>query len=283
MPDAIALGSGQVGCNMPQATVQALTAATIEIVCKVLAEAVTGGQIASLIAPLRPRADVPGETKWRRLFNAVAERQNSQKDGQPLLRLLSEVTQPVRFESTASFESTRATLNERLLLSGFRVTDAGKVARVTAATTLGEAQQRADRVRGELLRRDVHPTVLLFCRAELLERNYFHAVLEASKSVADKLRELSGLTSDGAELVDSACGLNAGPLVAFNPLASEWERSEHKGLPMLMKGPFGTYRNVTAHAPKVRWATSQQEALDMLTLTSMLHRRLDQARMRPAP
>ena len=34
--------------------------------------------------------------------------------------------------------------------------------------------------------------------------NGFHAVLEASKSVAEKLRQKSGLTSDGADLVDAA-------------------------------------------------------------------------------
>jgi hypothetical protein len=44
---------------------------------------------------------------------------------------------------------------------------------------------------------------------------------------------------------------------------------------MLMKGMFGTFRNPTAHAPKVLWATSRTDALDMLTLASMLHRRLD--------
>ena len=37
----------------------------------------------------------------------------------------------------------------------------------------------------------MHPDVLAFCRAELLQQNYFHAVLEASKSVADKLRSLA--------------------------------------------------------------------------------------------
>lgn len=49
---------------------------------------------------------------------------------------------------------------------------------------------------------------------------------------------------------------------------------------MLMKGLFSTFRNPTAHAPKVLWATSRQQALDMLTLASMLHRRLDEATLR---
>jgi hypothetical protein len=38
------------------------------------------------------------------------------------------------------------------------------------------------------------PDVLKFCREELVADNYFHAVLEAVKSIADKLRVRTGLT-----------------------------------------------------------------------------------------
>ena len=66
----------------------------------------------------------------------------------------------------------------------------------------------------------------------------------------------------------------------FNGLETDWERSEQTGLATLMKGIFSTFRNPTAHAPKVVWATSRADALDMLTLASMLHRRLDNATVR---
>ena len=105
-------------------------------------------------------------------------------------------------------------------------------------------------------------------------------MLEASKSVAEKLRDRSGLQGDGAGLVDAACGLSTGPRVAFNALNTEWDRSEHTGIATLMKGMFGTFRNPTAHAPRIAWARSRAEALDMLTLASMLHRRLDGASVR---
>ncbi len=42
------------------------------------------------------------------------------------------------------------------------------------------------------------------------QRNYFHAVLEASKSVADKLRAKTGKDGDGSALVDATCSLNYG-------------------------------------------------------------------------
>jgi hypothetical protein len=96
-------------------------------------------------------------------------------------------------------------VNERLLLSRFEIREDGKVVTVRAARTVGEAQQRADGLRAELARRDVHPDVLAFCRAGLLQQNHFHAVLEACKSVSDKLRTLAGETGDGTKLVDVLC------------------------------------------------------------------------------
>lgn len=253
------------------------SASTVEMVCRALAEAVTGSQIPHLISSLKV-PEPPSEernTKWKRLFNAVAAAQNRQRDGRPLLRLVGDVMQPVRFSYSEEFEAHRVAVNERLLLSGFQVRDDGKIARVKVAQTLAEAEQRADSLRAELARRQVHPDVLHFCRTELLQHNYFHAVLEACKSVAQKLRDLSGEEGDGAPLVDAACSMASGPVVAFNPLSNDWERSEQTGLAMLLKGMFGTFRNPSAHAPKVLWATSLPEALDMMTLASMLHRRLD--------
>jgi len=45
----------------------------------------------------------------------------------------------------------------------------------------------------------------------------------------------------------------------------------------LLKGMFGTFRNVAAHAPKISWPIKEEDALDLLTLASYLHRRLDDA------
>jgi uncharacterized protein (TIGR02391 family) len=258
------------------------SAPAAEQICRILGDAVTGSQIPNLIWPLKaPESPLDQRnTKWKRLFNAVATAQNRQQDGRPLLRLISEVVRPVRFSTPAEFAEYRRLLNERLLLSGFEVAEDGSLHRARAAATLSEAQQRADDIRAELSRRGVHPDVLAFCRAELMQQNYFHAVLEAAKSVADKLRTLTGVCGDGSPLVDATCSLSAGPRVVFNSLATDWERSEQTSIATLLKGLFSTSRNPTAHAPKVLWAVSRKDALDMLTLASVLHRRLDDATVR---
>ena len=116
-----------------------------------------------------------------------------------------------------------------------------------------------------------------FCQSELVADNYFHAVLEATKSIADKLRVKSGLTEDGAKLVDAAlCG--SAPRLAINGLITESQRSEQSGFVNLVKGIFGMFRNPTAHEARVLWAMSKEDAEDLLSIASLIHRRLDAAR-----
>jgi len=45
----------------------------------------------------------------------------------------------------------------------------------------------------------------------------------------------------------------------------------------LLKGVFGTFRNTTAHAPKITWEINEQDALDILSMISLIHRKLDKA------
>ncbi len=84
--------------------------------------------------------------------------------------------------------------------------DDGKIRRSTKAENLSEAMRRASQLHDALSSRSVHEDVLRFCRAELLDENYFHAVFEAMKSIAAKIRDLSGLQLDGADLVRQAFG-----------------------------------------------------------------------------
>jgi uncharacterized protein (TIGR02391 family) len=138
-------------------------------------------------------------------------------------------------------------------------------------------------LRTKLAARHVHPDVVRFCRAELVQRNYFHAVLEASKSVSAKIRTMTGLTSDGAQLVDEAFTLKQNmPPLAFNSLQTVSERSAHSGYAHFARGVVGAFRNPTAHEPKVEFALTEEDALDMLATISMVHRRLDHATVTPA-
>lgn len=213
-------------------------------------------------------------------MEAFAARQAQDRCANTICAYIQAAMDPVRYAGrTETFEGLREQINVTLAFAGLSVGSDGKLRPAETARTLDEAEGRAQRLRQELTRRKVHPDVLRFCRAELLQENYFHAVFEATKSVADKIRQLTGLEVDGAELVDRALAFDGArpPMLAFNTLRSEAERSEHRGMMNLLKGMFGTFRNVTAHAPKIHWNITEQDAMDLLTLCSLLHRRLDAA------
>jgi hypothetical protein len=96
----------------------------------------------------------------------------------------------------------RANLNRALAFARLAAEETGVLVSVEKANTLTEAQRRASELRVDLEHRKVHPDFLRFCEEELLKDNCFHGVREAIKSVADKLRTRTGLTDDGATLVD---------------------------------------------------------------------------------
>lgn len=220
----------------------------------------------------------PDLSKMKRIFNSFADYQNRYKQSNKIQVFIQKAFSPQRFVGdNERFESIRTEINERLCFVGLELLPTGKYRRVTTATTIPEAQQRADVLRQKLQNRTVHNDILLFCKAELLQDNYFHAVFEATKSVADKIRNKSGLSMDGSELVDKAfsLGQTKSPILSFNNLANESEESEHKGFMNLVKGLFGMFRNTTAHAPKIKWPINEHDALDSLTLASLIHRKLD--------
>ena len=241
-------------------------------------EGLTGTEIGHILAALTMADPTPEMTKWKRLHNAFVERQNHSHNRRAIVQFIREAMKPERYaKQPERFEAMRFNLNRALAFSGIAISAAGHLSAVTRAETLTEAARRADELRADLTRRGVHADVLRFCRAELVADNYFHAVLEATKSIADKLRTKSGLTEDGAKLVDATLGGSA-PHVAINDLLTDSHRSEQGGFANLVKGTFGMFRNPTAHEARVLWAMSKEDAEDLLSLASLIHRRLDQAR-----
>lgn len=218
-----------------------------------------------------------GNPKWERIKNALAARQARDSCGNNVGAFIEAVLDPARFPGRVDEHVGHCRrVNNPLAFSGLHVTDEGKLVPVPVATTVPEAQARADRLRHNLVARNVHARVLDCCRAELVRDNYFHAVLEACKSVADAIRKKAGIDGDGAPLADAAFG-GRQPLLALNSLQTETERSEQSGFLNLLKGMFGTFRNPTGHALRIEWPMPQPDALDLLTLASYLLRRIEDA------
>jgi len=246
----------------------------IEPLARVLGECGSGTDINRVLHD-RGLIDNSGEsTKWRRIYWVFLDCQKKHGCANKVIDFVQSFVTPARFVGRAEeFEKRRGQLNTILAFSGLEYGPDGRFRRCESVRTLDQAEKRVRTIRAKFEGRRLHPEVLKYCRTELFQENYFHAVFEASKGLAQRIRELSGVQSDGVLLVDQVFSIDK-PVLAINSLRTETERSEHKGFAALLKGCFAAVRNPLAHEPKILW-DGEDDAADYLSLISLLHRKLD--------
>ncbi len=101
-----------------------------------------------------------------------------------------------------------------------------------------------------------------------------------AKGVAQRVRNITGLETDGGTLFQTAFS-KKDPYLYFNLLKTESEISEFTGLKELLESIFHLVRNPQAHTPKINWIINEEKALDVLTLISLAHKYLDECK--PVP
>jgi uncharacterized protein (TIGR02391 family) len=257
------------------AAIPPFSEAQIEALSRLLGECGSGTDI-SRVLDERRMVDNSGEsTKWRRLYWVFLESQKRHGCANHIVDFIRAFLTPARFVGRSQdFEDHRRELNVILAFSGLEYGADGQFRKVDAAATLDEAERRVRTIRNKFQGRRMHPEVVKYCRAELMQDNYFHAVFEAAKGLAQRIRDMSGVQADGANLIDRVFAIDR-PILALNTLQTETEKSEHKGFSALLKGCFAAVRNPLAHEPKILWE-GEDDAADYLSLISLLHRKLDQ-------
>lgn len=250
----------------------------LEAICRVIADTsygLSGSEIGKILADAKIDDIDPSATKWKRLYNAFVNWQNLYQRSDHILNFLRKALHPARYINNQEvFENRRHEINKCLSFIGVEITNRGTLLKTEKATTISEAQARASHYRYKLVTRGVHEKIIEYTKAELVVENYFHSVFEAAKSVADRIRHMTGLHADGNTLVETAFSLQ-NPMIRINFLKDDSERSAHLGLANLIKGLFGVIRNPTAHTPKIMFPISEEEALDLMTVISLIHKRLD--------
>ena len=223
---------------------------------------------------------VPAPPKRERLRHALNfQSQRSGKHG--VLQLIKTLNEPVAYSrDPEGFREFCAGINRILRFYGVEYRDDGEFHNVDPTRTLSEAKRRAEALENKMASRRVHPEVRKYCKAEYMEENYFHAVVEAYKGLAERVRDLTGYTSDGLALMrqsfERPSPKNGGyPKLAFNTLATVTEENEHDGFLDLLSGCTRFFRNPMSHTPKVNWHRDVNDAVDCLTLISLLHFVLD--------
>lgn len=197
--------------------------------------------------------EVLGLSKPKRIARVLSHEQDKVGSGVCVLRFIREIVTQDRFvDNRDGFNDTRVKLNKVLLLHGLEYTEKCEFKWVERAQTLDEIDQRINGLVGKLRQGGCHPEVLKYCTHEFMGEDYFHGILEAAKGVCQRLRDMTGLMTDGADLINMSFGVKH-PILAFNTLMTESEQSEQKGIVSLFLGCHQFLRNPRAHAPRKLW------------------------------
>lgn len=257
--------------------------AVIENVCKILGELTSGYKITMMFKALNFNdADIiqfgkPVSTKWKRLRDEIIYECTNQHSARPFFQIIEYIMKPIDFvDFPAAWHENRKAINSKLMFYGFELTDYGKIIQTTAVESVADAQKRLQSFQNKLDMYEIHQNDLQFCNEELLQNNYFHAILEASKSVLQRVREISELEPDGTALIQQALSTkNPVILIKGNMLKNETDRSLYNGLKNLLETIVSLYRNPTAHSPKLFDVTSETDAITAFNMMSLAHRILD--------
>lgn len=218
-----------------------------------------------------------GLSKRKWLYNCFANHVNTKQSYEAIFSFIEKALSPVAY--TAENKRTQYAylfeeVNKVLLMLGLEVTKSGNIQETHKSTTLDEVDRRVNELQAKLYHRAIHEEVRRYCVKDYLRKDYYDAVFEASKSLAQRVRELSGLTSDGSQLYQTAFA-KSNPYIVLNTLQTESEINEFNGLKELLEAVTHLVRNPAAHTPKIDWKTDEAKTLDILTVISFAHKYLD--------
>lgn len=217
------------------------------------------------------------------LYSCFANEINTHRSFDKIYLFIEKALNPINYtneEKRDKYNFLLEAINKALLLIGLTVNKEGRLIEVVQAKTLDEVDRRVNDLRRQLYNRTIHPEVQKYCIKDYLRKDYYDAVFEAAKGLAERVRQITGLTSDGSALFQKAFAKND-PYIFFNSLKSDSEINEFNGLKELLESIFHLVRNPAAHTPKIDWPINETKALDILTLISFAHKYLDECHQVP--
>jgi uncharacterized protein (TIGR02391 family) len=121
-----------------------------------------------------------------------------------------------------------------------------------------------------------HPKIIEVSRNLFKTENYPQAILEAFKAVNNYVKDKTGLTDNGTNLMNSVFNENK-PILKVNELLTPSQKDEQKGFKFIFMGGQLGIRNLNAH--DYIELKDPNVALEYLGLASLLMRRIDESKL----
>lgn len=121
-----------------------------------------------------------------------------------------------------------------------------------------------------------HPRVIEVSENLFKTGNYAQAIFEAFKAVNNYVKEKTGLTLDGTNLMEKVFNENK-PILQLNELLDKYDKDEQTGFKFLFMGSQMGIRNPKAH--KNVKQEDPRRTLEYLSIASLLMRRVDESKL----
>lgn len=144
-----------------------------------------------------------GLNKREWLYNCLSSEINNSHSFMRVYAFLEKALNPVAFtvgKNRDKYNYFFDGVNKALLLTWREITKEGTLIEVVHAKTLDDVDQRVNSLRWQLYNRSIHGEVQKYCIKEYLKKDYYDAVFEAAKGLAERVRQITELTTDGGTL-----------------------------------------------------------------------------------
>ncbi|HAF07553.1 MAG: Uncharacterized protein XD76_0251 [candidate division TA06 bacterium 32_111] len=165
--------------------------------------------------------------------------------------------------------------NQKLISFLRLITPENKIEQIEKILKEGDLNLPLDESIKEFYSRNFHRLIHQHCFNLYKQKNYFHAVFEASKIYNKMVKGKAKSEKDGFQLMMDVWPVSG--VLKITPCETETDRNVQEGLKFLSAGLMQAIRNPTAHEPALHWPISKEDCLDLLSFVSFLMRQLDKA------
>jgi len=256
--------------------IEPFSLSALEKIAKIIGERYKGSEIIEFFRKVGfPNIRHDGSTKWRFVYAALEELQKQPYGPYNVAKVIEKLCDPQEYFRHAEYhKSIIEDVNEILAFYDLEVNSTtGKIiVKSSISPTL-----RSQRSQAEVMfdARNFHSEVRKNARLLFIEGEHFHAVFECCKAFDKYVQEKSRSNKHGAELMGAALSLKGS--LKINTQRTETERNEQEGVMHLCIGLIRAIRNPEAHEPELDWPITQEDALNILSLISLLWQKIDTA------
>lgn len=250
-----------------------------------LDDLITDNEVRALLAASDVEDVLPNATRRKRLMQAFITCQEKNGDADGIALFLKRTGFHIeRTKGPDAIKRYREETNAVLVYAGLCLGPDHKpvpLQRDEEDDTPAGADERLRTLVNALKGRQVHPDLVRVLKVEFFaEENYFRPVREAAWMLAAKVSRKAGLHSEGPEIAEQAFNpqyQGSYPILAINRLSTEAEVGEQYAFMCLLKATLLTFQDEYTRAYRSPWMVTKEEALDFLSLLSLLHKKVDQA------